>query len=113
MFQWKFQKLEVKGHISGFAATTNKNRYGERQTKARLEDWAENAVGALLNHNHKYHKLPLGRTIKAEVIPIEDGQWGCKTVNEVYVDPDFFKGRGGFSIAGAPAQKIDVGKEEV
>lgn len=106
MRQWSFRKLEVKGHMNSISASTGINTYGESFDVADLEAIAEEIVGTVINRNHFYFSAPVGRTVKAEIVPIENGQFALKTLKEFYIDPNSLS-RGGFSVGGRPANKVE------
>lgn len=104
MNKWSFRKLEVKGCLDSISASTCINSYEESFAVADLEGMAEQMVGKVINREHSYYLLPVGRTIKAVIVPIEDGKYAIKTLKELYIDPTSLKG--GFSVAITPPKSI-------
>lgn len=106
MRQWKFRKLEVKGHMDSISASTGTNTYGESFDVADLEAIAKNITGTVISRNHCCFLVPIGRTIKAEVVPTANGQFALKTLKEFYIDTSSLT-KGGFSVGGIPANESD------
>ena len=101
---WKFHKLEIKGKSEGIGATTHENTYGERFTVDMLQAMVRQTNGNLVNNEHQYDKLPIGRIMGAELVQMPNNEMGCKITMELYISPDSIKSKG-LSVSGTPAKK--------
>lgn len=105
MKKWKFIKLEVKGEITAISSSTSLNSYGERYTVEHLKIMIEqtNKKSRLMGLEHLYNNMPLGLTYKAELVELENGEYGCKIFTKCFVDPKELDGFG-LSAEGSPAK---------
>ena len=72
--------------VRTLVATTKIDRHGDRFTRESFDDAAREMstryVPMLWNHDPRHP--PLGRTIRAEVQELEDGEWGLFAVSELF-----------------------------
>jgi hypothetical protein len=77
---------EERVEVEGVAATTHWDRQGERITKGCLESMAaqinQRPVPILFSHDPG--TPPIGAQVRAEVRPMDDGEWGLYVTGHVY-----------------------------
>ena len=76
--------------IESLAATTHEDRHGDRLTRDSLEGMArqhnEQYIPVMFNHDPRIP--PLGRVVRAEVVELPDGEFGLRTVMELFDEND-------------------------
>jgi hypothetical protein len=76
--------------IRSRVSTTHVDLHGDRMTREALEGAAKQVseyyIPILWNHDIRY--APLGRTVSAEVVPLEDGEYALETVGEYWEEGD-------------------------
>lgn len=71
-------------------STTHVDLHGDRMTREALEgaskQISDHYIPIMWNHDIRYP--PLGRTVSAEVVPLEDGEYALDTVGEYWEEGD-------------------------
>jgi hypothetical protein len=72
--------------ITGIAATTHIDLHGDRFTREALEDLVGQASKEYIpiNVEHDFRVPPLGRTVAAKIVKLEDGESGVEIEGELF-----------------------------